>query len=219
LLKNIAREEGVYFYINAYLLIGFPEFVLPNGKTLPAETEEERKATYDFAIELRDAGAIDFMLTSILIPLPATDMWEHLSIEQRVEILYAALPAEARTALDPIRREVLAESAGWGETRYREEPEAAFWRKVYALPDDLQLALVGAYDRFNADLSFSIRMSRADGAGLFAFRQQLMEEFFGGLRQEWKLMRHVFAKSGSLRDVLSYCAFLGRIYLPETRSR
>ena len=35
------EREGVYFYINGFLMAGFPELPLPNGKVVPAETAEE----------------------------------------------------------------------------------------------------------------------------------------------------------------------------------
>jgi hypothetical protein len=49
-LKRVSKKEGVYFYINGFLMAGFPELPLPNGKVVPPETEDEMESTRDFAI-------------------------------------------------------------------------------------------------------------------------------------------------------------------------
>lgn len=219
-LKRIAEEEGVYFYINAYLMLGFPELVLPNGKIVPGETEAEREETYHFAMQLRDCGAIDFMLVSILIPLPATDMWEHLDIEQRMALLLATAPKDGpvRERLEEIRQRVLDEARRrWPQSCYMIEPETYFWQQVYDLPDEVQIEINGAFDHFNADWSHNIRLKRPEGRELFRLRQQLFEEFYGGFKYEWKLMKHVASRSSTVRDVVSYLSFLGKTYLPDTR--
>lgn len=242
-LKRVAREEGVYFYINAYLMIGFPEFHVRNGKVVPAETDAERDETYAFVMELRDCGALDFMHPSVVIPLPATEMWDHLDIREKMDILTLKLPADHpdRARVEQIRDAVLG-SAGAGElyqltaaagaraattttitgldrTRYREEPEAHFWRLVYRLPDETQIHIHGAYDCFNADASYKIALKRPDGRLLWGFRQRMMEDFYGGLGMEFRLLKHVFRMCQSAWDVISYLACLGRIYLPEMKER
>lgn len=241
-LKRVAREEGVYFYINAYLMIGFPEFYVRNGKVVPAETESEREATYKFAMELRNSGAIDFMHPSVVIPLPATEMWDHLDIREKMEILTSKVPEDhpSRPALEEAIATVIstvqaanavqlvaisglraqpAPPADLNATRYKEEPEAHFWRLAYKLPDEVQVYIHGAYDYFNADASYKITLRRPHGQILWNFRQKMMEDFYGGLGMELKLVKHVFRMCESTWDVISYMACLGRIYLPETKER
>lgn len=239
-LKRVAREEGVYFYINAYLMIGFPEFHVRNGKIVPAETDAERDETYRFAMELRDCGALDFMHPSVVIPLPATEMWDHLHIGEKVDILISRLPEDHpdRERVEQIRASVVNGAAACelyqlgvavggrqpltvslDKTRYREEPEAHFWRLVYQLPDETQVYIHGAYDCFNADASYKIALKRPDGKLLWGFRQRMMEDFYGGLGMEFRLLKHVFRMCQSAWDVLSYMACLGRIYLPEMKER
>ena len=53
-VKHVAKREGVYFYINGFMMAGFPELPLPNGKVIAAETEEEMEPTRVFALKLRD---------------------------------------------------------------------------------------------------------------------------------------------------------------------
>ena len=77
--------------------------------------------------------------------------------------------------------------------------------------------LHSAYDCFNADLSFTIKMNRPNSERLFGLRQRVLKDFYGGLRQEWKLLRHVLRQSQTVRDGLTYLSFFGKTYLPETK--
>jgi Radical SAM superfamily len=215
-LRQAAQKEHVYFYINAYVMIGFPELVLRNGNIIAAETDEEREETYSFIMKLRSAGAIDFVHPSVVIPLPATEMWDHLSIAEKVSILTSRIP-EQHPARDRVRQIVDAVSAPGN--RYSESAEARFWIEVYKLPDDVQLLIHGSYDMFNADASYKIILKRQQGDVLWKLRQQIMEDFYGGVHMEYRLMKHVFAMCSNAWEVIGYLTCLGRIYMPETKER
>ncbi len=80
---------------------------MPNGKVIAAETKEEMESTRAFALELRDGQAIDMMSLAMVIPLPATDMWECLNIQEKMTILLSAVPddkPEAEAILEIQRR-------------------------------------------------------------------------------------------------------------------
>src|SRR5207244_11091588 len=140
--------EGVYFYINGFLMAGFPELPLGNGRVVPTETAEEMESTRAFALQLRDAGAIDMMSLAMVIPLPGTDMWECLSIRQKLQILLSAVPREDADApaIFDIERRMLAEWPDLDATRYKEEPERRFWEEVYRPPDRAQIPILPSYD-------------------------------------------------------------------------
>jgi len=218
-LKQLAKRRAIDFYINGYLMVGFPPLVLPNGKRVAGETAEEARETYAFVMRLRAAGALDFVNLSIVIPLPGTDMWDHLSIAQRMQILIANVPLDhpERPALEAIVRDVLAAYPAADETCYDDFPELVFWERVYRLSDDLQIEINGAYDAFNADAAYRITLDRPDGQALFALRQQLLEDFYGGVVNELKLVRHVVRRSENLHDFLTYFSYFCRTYLPETK--
>ena len=61
-LKEVSKKEGVYFYVNAFMMAGFPELPLPRGKVIAAETREEMQETHDFALQLRDGTPDDWWL-------------------------------------------------------------------------------------------------------------------------------------------------------------
>jgi radical SAM superfamily enzyme YgiQ (UPF0313 family) len=219
-LKDLAQEEKIPFYINAYFMIGYPDFLLRNGKTVTGELDAEREETHRFILELRDSGAANFVHVSVLIPLPGTEMWDHLDIAQRMRILLAHVDEDHEhfRVLREIEAEIATRAAHeWRTTSYNEEAERAFWQRIYDLPDQVQMDLHAAYDCFNADLSFSIRMNRPDSEALFALRQRILTDFYGGIRQELRLMRHVVRQSMTLRDGLTYLSFFGKTYLPDTK--
>ena len=219
-LKQVARQERIPFYINAYFMIGYPDFVLRNGRCVPGERASERNETYRLVLELRESGAADFVHLSVLIPLPGTEMWDHLDIKQRMRILLAHIGPDHPSAqiLSDIESDIVARAEPeWGNTSYSEEAEIAFWQRIYELPDQVQMDLHSAYDCFNADLSFTIRMNRPESEHLFGLRQRILKDFYGGLRQEWKLLRHVLRQSQTVRDGLTYLSFFGKTYLPETK--
>jgi len=217
MLKRKASSRGIDFYINGYLMIGFPPLALPNGRWIEGETEEEARETYSFALQLREMGALDFINVSIVIPLPGTDMWDHLDIAQRMQILTSRVPHPEAARLQAIMADTLAAHPVLAETRYREEPEIEFWKRIYDLDDDLQIEINGAYDAFNADAAHQITMQRPDGAALFEMRQHLLEDFYGGVTRELRLMRHAYRRSDSPRDFLSYFTYFCRTYLPDMK--
>lgn len=221
-LKKVAASEKVRFFINAYLMVGFPRLALRNGKVVAGETAEERRRTHEFALELRDRAEVDFVHPSIVFPIPATELWDHLNLEERLRILLADVPEDHPefSRLEALRESVLIEAQEkWEETRYEESPEALFWRRVYELPDDVQILVHGGYDHFNADTSYKIDLMRPDGQELYRFRQELIEEFYGGFRMEMSLIRHVFRMSRSVADSLSHLSYLARTYMPECKER
>ena len=118
-LKQVARQESVPFYINAYFMIGYPDFVLRNGRSVPGERDSERDETYRLVLELRDSGAADFVHLSVLIPLPGTEMWDHLDINQRMRILLAHIGPHHPYAqiLSDIESEIAARADRSGEIR------------------------------------------------------------------------------------------------------
>jgi hypothetical protein len=202
-------------------MVGFPSLPLPNGKQIPGETAEEADETYKFAMRLRAAGALDFINLSIVIPLPGTDMWDNLSIGQRMQILTENVPLghAERPQLEAIVRDIYAAYQNAEGTRYNDVAETDFWLRVYKLSDDLQIEINGAYDAFNADAAYRIALDRPDGSTLLALRQRLLEEFYGGVLNELKLIFHVFRRSENLHDFLTYFSYFCRTYLPEMKRR
>lgn len=211
-VKEAARREGAYFSTNGFLMAGFPDLPLPNGKVVPAETDDEMDATRRFALALRDAGAIDTMNLSIVIPLPGTDMWECLSIGEKMRILLGAVsPSDPHlTAIRQIEQRILAVFPNADATRYAEEPERQFWEAVYRLPDDAQIAVMQSYDSFNADGAQHLDLKRPGAAALWSYRERVVGEFYQGAGMAWKMLRHVFYRSRSAHDVAAYLTLLGR---------
>jgi len=220
-LKRVSKEQGVYFYINGFLMAGFPALPLPNGKTVPAETEEEVEATRAFAVELRDAGAIDMMNLSMLIPLPGTDMWECLSIRQKMQVLTRAVPAgdPAAPAVRGIVERTLAAYHDLEATRYDEEPERRFWSEVYRLPDAAQILIMQAYDSFNVDAALNIELQRLAPDWLSHYRESVIAEFYSGLAMKLKMIGHVLRRSSGLHDAAAYMTLMGRKYDPAAKMR
>lgn len=218
-LKAMAKARGIDFYINGYLMVGFPPLFLPNGRWIDGESEDEARATFDLAMRLQRAQALDFVNLSIVIPLPGTDMWDHLDISQRMKILVAGVPQDhpEATVIQRICDEVIAAYGDLDATRYGNEAEEAFWQQVYRLSDDAQIEINGAYDAFNADAAYQITLERPGGAALFALRQRLLENFYGGLGKEIKLIRHILRRSENFRDFLVYFSYFCRTYLPNMK--
>jgi radical SAM superfamily enzyme YgiQ (UPF0313 family) len=221
MLKQAAKRKGVYFYINGFLMAGFPELPLPNGKVVPAETEQERESTRRFALELRAAGAIDIMGISMVIPLPGTDMWEALSIRQKLQVLLNRVPAEApgAAAIREIERDILEQYPNEEATRYHDEPEKRFWEAVYRLPWASQIRVMQSYDAFNADAAQTIQLERPDAELLWRYREEMVDQFYGGLGMKLKMIAHVVRRSRSLHDVAAYMTLLGRKFDPATKTR
>ncbi|CAN5465842.1 hypothetical protein BH10PSE12_BH10PSE12_15650 [soil metagenome] len=219
-LKSQALARGIDFYINGYLMVGFPPLNLPNGRCIDGESAEEANQTFDFAVLLQRAGALDFVNLSIVIPLPGTDMWDHLDIGQRMQILIAGVAPDHPEAaeIDTIVAEQVATHADLAATRYDEQIERGFWLRIYRLSDDAQIAINGAYDAFNADAAYRITLDRPDGAALFAMRQRLLENFYGGITKEFKLIRHIVRRTESLRDFLVYFSYFCRTYMPDMKA-
>jgi radical SAM superfamily enzyme YgiQ (UPF0313 family) len=220
-LKRVSKEQGVYFYINGFLMAGFPALPLPNGKVVPAETEEEIEATRAFAVELRDAGAIDMMNLSMLIPLPGTDMWECLSIRQKMLVLTRAVPADdpIAPAVRAIVERTLAAYPDLDATRYNEEPERRFWSEVYCLPDAAQILIMQAYDSFNVDAALNIELQRLAPDWLSRYRESVIAEFYSGLAMKLKMIGHVMRRSSGLHDAAAYMTLMGRKYDPAAKMR
>ena len=217
----MAHREGVYFYINGFLMAGFPELPLPNGKIVPAETAQEMQLTRSFAIELRDAGAIDMMNLSMVIPLPGTDMWEALDIGQKLRVLLSVVPSNVPESA-PIRdveRRIVAMYPDPGATRYKEEPEQRFWEAVYKLSDASQMLIMQTYDAFNADAAQTIEMKRPDAALLWDYRERVVGDFYDGVFMKVKMLAHVVRRSSSLHDVAAYLTLMGRKYDPGSKAR
>jgi radical SAM superfamily enzyme YgiQ (UPF0313 family) len=221
-VKDVAKREGVYFYNNGFLMAGFPALPLRNGKLVPAETEEEMKQTWEFALELRDSGAIDMMNLSMVIPLPGSDMWDCLTIKDKLHVLLGCIPEQHPDAsvIWEIRNRILS---AYGEnlesTRYRQEPEIAFWKEVYRLPDATQILILQSYDSFNADAAHSIDLDRPDEQHLWDYREGLVSDFYSGLKIKLKMLKHVLHRSGSLQDAAAYLTLLGRKYDPAEKMR
>lgn len=221
MLKRAARRKGVYFYINGFMMAGFPELPLPNGKVVPAETDEERASTRDFALELREAGAIDIVGVSMVIPLPGTDMWEALTIRQKMQVLLSRVPDSApeSAAIHAIERGILERFPDENKTRYQEEPEKRFWEAVYRLPWSAQVLIMQSYDAFNADAAQTIKMERPDADALWHYRENIVNEFYGGLGMKAKMVTHVVRRSSSLHDFAAYMTLMGRKFDPATKTR
>jgi hypothetical protein len=50
-------------------------------------------------------------------------------------------------------------------------------------------------------------------------RQRIIEDFYGGVRMEYRLMQHVWRACASPWEFIAYMACLSRIYMPETKER
>jgi radical SAM superfamily enzyme YgiQ (UPF0313 family) len=220
-LKRVSKQEGVYFYINGFLMAGFPELPLPNGKVVSVETEEEMESTRAFAMELRDAGAIDMMNLSMVIPLPGTDMWECLTIKQKMQVLTSAVPPADRAApaIHDIVGRILEAYPDLERTRYDEEPEKRFWSEVYRLPDQAQILIMQSYDAFNADAAQNIELKRPAPDWLWRYRERVVGEFYGGPAMKLKMIGHVLRRSGGLHDAVAYMTLMGRKYDPASKMR
>ena len=122
------------------------------------------------------------MNLSMVIPLPGTDMWEALSIRQKMHSCSSRVPDGASGgASDPrIEARVLA---------------AVPRRKRHALPRGAGEALLGSrstasgsaqtlimqsYDAFNADAAQTIKLERPDADALWHYRERVVDEFYGG---------------------------------------
>jgi radical SAM superfamily enzyme YgiQ (UPF0313 family) len=220
-LKRISKEQGVYFYINGFLMAGFPELPLPNGRVVPTETEEEMHATHAFALQLRDAGAIDIMGLSMVIPLPGTDMWECLDIRQKLKVLLSAVPNNdpEAPALHEIEARILAEYPDLDRSRYNEIPEQKFWKEVYRLSDHAQVLVMQSYDAFNADLAQTIELKRPPASWLWEYRERVIGDFYSGAAMKLRMLKHVFGRSSNLRDVAAYLTLMGRKFDTSSKER
>jgi radical SAM superfamily enzyme YgiQ (UPF0313 family) len=220
-LKDAAAREGAYFYINGFLMAGFPELPLPGGKVVPAETTEEMEETRQFAMMLRDSGAIDTMNLSIVIPLPGTDMWESLNIAEKMRILLRAVrPDDANApAVRALEADVLAAYPDLDATRYQEDPERRFWEGAYRLSDDAQIAIMQSYDAFNADGAQHLVLKRDGADALWAYREKVVGGFYDGLPMKMKMIKHVVKRSSSLHDMAAYLTLLGRKYDTDAKTR
>jgi radical SAM superfamily enzyme YgiQ (UPF0313 family) len=218
-LKRISVEEKVYFYINGFLMGGFPELPLPSGKVIPAETDEEMQQTYDFAMQLRDSQAIDMMNISMVIPLPGTDMWDCLDIQRKMRVLLGCVPADhpEKEITEQIRQRILTQFPDADKTRYNAAPESAFWKEIYALSDDAQIRVTQSYDAFNADSSHTIDIDRSDPDALWRYRERVVEDFYGGIGMKLRMLKHVVKRSSSLHDIAAYLTLLGRKYDPSAK--
>lgn len=221
-LKRIAAREGVYFYVNGFMMAGFPDLPLPNGTVIPGETEEEREMTRAFALQLRDSGAVDMVSLNMLIPLPGTDMWDALAIDQKLAVLLGVFPADHPEAREVARiRNVILDRFGdnLAATRYAVAAEATFWRLVYELSDEAQILVMQSYDAFNIDASHDIRLERPAPEVLSRYREEVVDAFYGSAGMKRRMLRHVFHRSENVLDVASYVTLLSRKYDPATKAR
>ncbi|MBD3334087.1 MAG: hypothetical protein GF355_01060 [Candidatus Eisenbacteria bacterium] len=180
------------------------------------------QATWEFARELRDYGAIDMMNLSMVIPLPGTDMWECLTIEQKMAVLINCVPEDhpRQETVQAIVRGVMEKYGHDLEaTRYNPEPERLFWEGVYRLPDETQILIMQSYDDFNADAAHKIDLGRPDPAALWAYREAVVEDFYGGVGMKWRMLKHVYQRSNSLTDIGAYLTLMGRKYEPAQKMR
>lgn len=206
----------------ALRMAGFPEPPLPNGEVVPAETAEEREVTRDFAIALRDSGAIDMMSLNMPIPLPGTDMWDALAIDQKLIVLVGQFPAGHPDApvIEAIRQNVLGKyGENLSSTRYSSAAEDYFWHQIYRLSDDTQILVMRAYDNYNIDASQDIVLKRPAPALLKAYRTGVVGQFYGNRRAKLRMLRHVVYRSSSFQDIAAYLTLLSRKYEPETKVR
>jgi len=242
-LKRAARAENVYFYVNAYIMLGFPDLILRNGQVIPGEDDAERQETYALVMRLREAGALDFAHPSVLIPLPATEQWQHLTVQDKMQILISRVPHDnpRRRQIEDVVADVLREVADSLDeqpviqssdrrprdravrvavgTRYDLDAEALFWQHIYRLPDEAQLRILAAYDDFNADASFRIALRRQSGQELWRMRQRIIEDFYGGVRMKGRLARHIASRCSNPWEFIGYLGCIGRIYMPEAKER
>ncbi|MFK7985351.1 MAG: radical SAM protein [Sandaracinaceae bacterium] len=221
-LKRLTREAGVYFYVNAFLMAGFPRLPLKNGRVVAAETADEMEETARFARQLRECGAVDMMNLSMVIPLPGTDTWDCLTIAEKLTILLSRVPAGHlhETAIRAVANHVIATySDDLGATRYDEDPEALFWRRLYHLPEDAQILVMQSFDAFNADAAHELDLDRPDAQTLWDYREAVVSEFYAGLDVKTRMLRHVWARSGNLRDAAAYLTLMGRKLAPAVKTR
>lgn len=221
-VKRVAAEEGVYLYVNGFLMAGFPELPLPRGRRVDGESEVELEETRRFALELRDRRAVDMMNLSIVIPLPATDLWDCLTIAEKVRVLTKCVPAdhpERALVTAAVERVVANYGDDLEATRYEEAPEAEFWREIWSLSDEVQILVMQSYDDFNADAAHNIELKRVDRATLWRYRESVVEEFYRPLRMKLKMLGHVFRRSSGPQDVLAYLTLLCRKYEPRAKHR
>ena len=158
---------------------------------------------------------------SMVIPLPGTDMWEALTIRQKLQVLLNRVPpASPQTAsIREIERRILEQFPDEDKTRYHEEPEKRFWEAVYRLPWAAQILIMESYDAFNADAAQTIKMERPDAEALWHYREQMVDEFYAGLGMKMKMVAHVVRRSRSLHDVAAYMTLMGRKFDPATKTR
>ena len=119
----------------------------------------------------------------MVIPLPGTDMWEALTIRQKMQVLLNRVPDSApdSAAIHAIERRILEQFPDENKTRYQDEPEKRFWEAVYRLPWSAQILIMQSYDAFNADAAQTIKMERPDAEALWHYRENIVNEFYGGL--------------------------------------
>jgi len=164
---------------------------------------------------------VDMMNLSMVIPLPGTDMWECLDIRQKLAVWMSCVPADhpEAPALERVRGEILEAYPDLAATRYDEQPEADFWKKVYRLSDAAQVLIMQSYDSFNADSAHEIDLKREDPEFLWNYREGVVGSFYSGLRMKLRMIAHVFHRSSNLQDIAAYLTLLGRKYDPEEKAR
>jgi hypothetical protein len=149
-------------------------------------------------------------------------MWECLTIEDKLRVLLSGLPPDhpEAPALFQVRDEILKRyAADLPATRYREEPEAAFWREIYRFSDEAQILVMQSYDSFNADAAHRIDLKRPDPEYLWAYRQGTVEDFYSGVSMKLKMLKHIVHRSGSLHDAAACLTLFGRKYDPRQKVR
>ena len=72
---------------------------------------------------------------------------------------------------------------------------------------------------FNADAAQTIKMERPDAEALWHYRENIVNEFYGGLGMKMKMVAHVLRRSRSLHDVAAYMTLMGRKFDPASKTR
>ena len=135
------------------------------------------ESTRDFAIALRDAGAIDILDLSMVIPLPGTGhvgVPDHRAEDDGAARLRAAGRSRSSMRSAPSSSRVLARvSRSRGDRGTQRRPSSVSGAEVYQLSDRAQIVIMQSYDAFNADLAQTIELNRPKPEWLWAYRERV----------------------------------------------
>jgi hypothetical protein len=122
-------------------------------------------------------------------------------------------------AIRDIERRMLERYPDLDATRYKEEPEKAFWSEVYRLSDHAQILIMQSYDSFNADAAQNIELKRPPAEWLWKYRESVVGQFYDGIPMKLQMLKHVVRRSRSLHDVAAYLTLMGRKYDTSSKKR